>query len=51
MDDGSALRGFTSAPHGVKRRAEDDLKDEQRLTRRLNLLHIGIILLLIYHLT
>lgn len=34
-------QGSTSTPHGVKRRAEDDLKDDQRLARRLNHLHIG----------
>ncbi len=48
MDDGSTARYFTSAPHGVKRRAEEDLKDDQRLARRLNHLHIGIQLLIKY---
>ena len=33
----------TQAPHGVKRRAEDDPRDEQRLTKRFDLLNLGMI--------
>jgi len=34
-----------STPHGQKRRAEDDLKSEQRLAKRFDLLNIGIVTL------
>ena len=40
--DGFASRGSTSTPHGVKRHADDDLRDEQRLAKRLNLLNLGM---------
>ena len=30
-----------SPPHGQKRRPDDDLEAEQRLTKRFNLLNIG----------
>ena len=31
----------SSAPRGHKRRAEDDLKNEQRLAKRFDLLNLG----------
>jgi hypothetical protein len=31
------------APHGQKRLPEDDLENEQRLSKRFNLLNLGII--------
>ena len=40
--DVPALRASTTAPHGVKRRAEDDPRDEQRLSKRFDLLNLGI---------
>ena len=49
--DGSVSRGPTSIPHGVKRRADDDLRDDQRLVRRLNHLHLASTVLSIYNLT
>ena len=42
MMDGSASRGSTSTPHGVKRRADDDLRDDQRLAKRLSILNLGM---------
>lgn len=32
-----------SVPHGQKRHAEDNLEDEQRFTKRFNLLNLGMI--------
>ena len=36
-------RGRTGveAPHGQKRRADDDLKNDQRLAKRFDLLNLG----------
>ena len=36
-----------SAPHGQKRHAEDNLDDEQRFTKRFNLLNLGTILTIV----
>lgn len=40
--DGPAPRASTTAPHGVKRCAEDDPRDDQRLAKRFDLLNLGM---------
>ena len=42
MMDCPAPRASTAAPRGVKRRAEDDPRDEQRLAKRFDLLNLGM---------
>ena len=39
--DGGASGASPQAPHGTKRRADDDPRDDQRLAKRFNLLNIG----------
>ena len=35
------LEGGGRAPHGTKRRAEEELANDQRLIKRFNLLNLG----------
>ena len=39
--DGRGVGVSTSSPHGVKRRAEEDPRDDQRLAKRFDLLNLG----------
>ena len=36
------LHRADSLPHGQKRRAEDELENDQRLAKRFNLLNLGM---------
>lgn len=39
--EGNVSRALISAPHGVKRRAEEEPREEQRLAKRFDLLNLG----------
>ena len=41
MGINGGVRTGVEAPHGQKRRADDDLKNEQRLAKRFDLLNLG----------